>query len=232
LGNCRGCSSGELKDAAYYDKVYDDDIINVPAALSRITRWCIMASDWVVGQSILDLGCGLGTLAKYIPIAATYTGVDFSSVAIDYAREHAQIGRDAVFVCGDIIKYTAGLLDQSFDTVVLCEVLEHLADPLEMISQAKRIARMRVVITVPINMPGPGHVWPRWSRGALVKHFGSLLYHATFNPHQIAVWERPAEQRKQPIDMAAWHDATDEASIQIKEAVSAAMMGTTKNGDD
>jgi len=39
--------------------------------------------------------------------------------------------------------------DHSFDTVTLCEILEHLDRPLHALSEAARVARTRIVITVP-----------------------------------------------------------------------------------
>lgn len=54
----------------------------------------------------------------------------------------------------------SGCQDAMFDTVLLGEVLEHLDDPGQLLRDAFRIARERVIITVPLlGWADPTHQW-------------------------------------------------------------------------
>lgn len=72
----------------------------------------------VKGKSILHLQCHFGqdslSLAR---MGANVTGVDFSGVAIDRARDlNDQLGLNAVFICSDVYDLPAHL-DKQFDIV-------------------------------------------------------------------------------------------------------------------
>jgi SAM-dependent methyltransferase len=72
----------------------------------------------VAGQRVLHLQCHFGqdtlSLAR---MGAKATGVDFSGVAIQKARElNEQLGLDATFICSDIYELTEQL-DEQFDIV-------------------------------------------------------------------------------------------------------------------
>ncbi len=87
------------------------------------------------GAKIVDLGCGTGTLARQIRgLGLNYTGIDFSSVAINEAQKQASPGE--VFVCGpasnDIpdadITVMLGLLDWLNDSE-LTALAKNLTSP-------------------------------------------------------------------------------------------------------
>ena len=101
-----------------------------------------------------------------------YLGVDFSQTAINYAREHTSNPR-AMFVCGDALMVT--VFDKlAFDTVLLLEVLEHVNLFAPFVTLAQQMARRRIVITVPRDMPGRAHVHPRWEQRDIERLFGKL----------------------------------------------------------
>ncbi len=78
------------------------------------------------GDRVLDLGCGQGRLARLLPPACTYTGVDNAGAMLQIAA-HATDGTHATFVAADLVKdrwetQVAG----PFDWVVLRAVLHHI----------------------------------------------------------------------------------------------------------
>lgn len=98
--------------------------------------------------TLLDAGCGEGFVADFLSKRLPdlkVTGVDINSEAIEFAKEH--FGDEAVFRTGSV--YKLPFSDNSFDTVLCSEVLEHLDDPNRAVSELKRVARDYVVITVP-----------------------------------------------------------------------------------
>lgn len=98
-------------------------------------------------RDALDVGCGDGSksgtwLAAH---ARSYVGVDVSHAAVDLARTQ---GFEAL-----VVPDAAELpfQDASFDVVVVCEVFEHLFDPLGAAREARRVLRPQgdLLITVP-----------------------------------------------------------------------------------
>ncbi len=102
--------------------------------------------DFVVehaGRSVLDLGCGLGGYSR----ALAERGFDVRAldVAPDYVERARAIGVDADLYDGERIP----LEDDSVDTVILLEVVEHLDDPAGLLHEARRVARGNVLVTTP-----------------------------------------------------------------------------------
>jgi 2-polyprenyl-3-methyl-5-hydroxy-6-metoxy-1,4-benzoquinol methylase len=80
----------------------------------------------VKGENVLDLGCGPGLFAKRMPRNVNYTGVDFSEYAVNKVRE---LGFKAILMDleTDIINFNG------YDCVILCEVLEHIDNDIELL---------------------------------------------------------------------------------------------------
>ncbi len=74
---------------------------------------------------VLEVGCGTGTLGKLIVQAGyEYRGFDFSSVAVDKARQECPRGDFRVGNAYDTDMYQP----YDYDVVIALEVLEHLDD--------------------------------------------------------------------------------------------------------
>jgi len=79
---------------------------------------------------VLDVACGLQGLKGFLP-ADSYFGCDINGGQFQCSAHALPVKTDA------------------FQTVVLCEILEHLGSPEDAIREATRAARERVVVTVP-----------------------------------------------------------------------------------
>lgn len=131
----------------------------------------------IKGESILDLGCGLGAVANHIN-NREYFGIDYSPVAIEYAKEHNE-NPNADFKLGRF-KETP---NKKYDTVLLLEVLEHVAQPKLLAAFALERAQKCVIVTVPINMACRGHIHPCWTWDDLEKAVGELAVRQIIEPH-------------------------------------------------
>lgn len=73
--------------------------------------------------SLLDLGCGTGTIINHIPKSVHYRGVDINDKYIEAARERYSGMGD--FVCTDLERYDS---EDRFDVIICIGVLHHLAN--------------------------------------------------------------------------------------------------------
>jgi ubiquinone/menaquinone biosynthesis C-methylase UbiE len=95
------------------------------------------------GDTMLDAGCATGDYIQRLgELGYHCVGVDINSEYIDKAK---QKGLDAHVMDLKHLEFP----DKSFDTILLFEVLEHVAKPEEVIKEANRVARKNVLITVP-----------------------------------------------------------------------------------
>jgi SAM-dependent methyltransferase len=95
------------------------------------------------GRRILDLGCGLGGYSH----ALSKRGFDCLALDVneDYVEAAREIGVPAEVYDGERVP----LADGSVDTVILIEVLEHLADPGGLLREAARVSSHNVLVTTP-----------------------------------------------------------------------------------
>jgi len=134
----------------------------------RRRQHMLMVADYL-RPSVLDVGCGPGYLAGLTkPNEAHYTGVDISKKAIEHGK---MLFPGAKF---EVVNALKGLPfgDNQYQTVVACEFLEHIEDYHSVLDEMKRVSRGEVIITVPINLPNPDHVWPEWGWSDIEKEFG------------------------------------------------------------
>ena len=88
----------------------------------------------VLGGSVLDVGCGQRLVGEAVPRPDLYTGVDMNppcDVVVDLERE--------------LLPFE----DASFDAVLCCDVLEHLEAAHRIFDECCRVARSRVIISLP-----------------------------------------------------------------------------------
>jgi len=86
----------------------------------------VLVSEYVQpkeGARILEIGCGPGTIARYLP-QAEYVGFDVSSKYIEMARKRFP---QAQFVCERVSQFSLAK-QQSFDVVLALGILHHLDD--------------------------------------------------------------------------------------------------------
>jgi 2-polyprenyl-3-methyl-5-hydroxy-6-metoxy-1,4-benzoquinol methylase len=106
------------------DHIYDDWI---PKRL----EFCLDRLEKHGCETVLDIGCGEGTLGELAPDSVEIFGVDISETALTIADEHytetAQIDLE-----NDNLK---DKFEIEFDAVVCLEVLEHLINPKNFLSE-------------------------------------------------------------------------------------------------
>jgi SAM-dependent methyltransferase len=103
------------------------------------------------GATVLDIGCGPGTITADLATLVTpgrVTALEVTASALDLAR--AEIGRRGIgtvdFAVGDV--HALDCADDSFDVVHAHQVLQHVTDPVAALREMRRVARPGGLVAV------------------------------------------------------------------------------------
>ena len=154
-------SSSTLRDTLY--AAYR--AANYPLwALSGIAKEKVRRSEMFLNDTtpgkLLDVGCGDGTFLNLMRGKGWQVdGIDFDPKAIQTAKQKY----DLSLRHGDLI--AAKLPAESFDAVTMSHVVEHLTNPVELLSEIRRLLKVggQLVMTTP-NTASIGHqkFGPSW----------------------------------------------------------------------
>lgn len=122
---------------------------------------------------VLDIGCGRQSLRKFLKKSTEYISLDYPETGIKLYK-----ARPCIF--GDAINIPCR--NETFDTVILLEVLEHLPDPATAIQEAKRVLRKGglLIISTPFlypihDAPGDFQRWTQYGIERLVESSGLIV---------------------------------------------------------
>jgi SAM-dependent methyltransferase len=94
--------------------------------------WRDVARHFAPEMRLLDVGCGSAWLGDHF---TNYTGIDVSEAAVEAAKAR---GREVLLVEDSS---SLPFADESFEGVVLKDVLEHVPDPVALVREVRRVLR-------------------------------------------------------------------------------------------
>lgn len=120
-----------------YDNKYDQKPKNLNDRQKYVVWHLLNNKDRdISGRRILEIGCGSGTLAKALSgYGADVTGVEISSSAVESTRSKG-IECYEEDISSNVPK---SLVDKTFDTVILVEVIEHVFDHIQLLTNANQL---------------------------------------------------------------------------------------------
>lgn len=127
------------------------------------------------GKSIIEVGCNEGFVSKALLEngAARVVPVDYDAEMVKKSRETFDIET----IHGDINDLP--FADGEFDIALGCEVLEHIYNPFKGLSELFRVAKEKVVITVPVGEYWLGERTHQWElNGRFINHENVQVYQA------------------------------------------------------
>ncbi len=147
------------------------------------------------GSRVLDIACGAGLLTRKIKErlpASEVMGVDFSRYTIAQNQKRDQsLGIE--YRCLDL-RHALASLGREFDVVTMCEILEHLEQPQEVVAAALGLLRVggRFILTCPHEneIPDPEHVrcWGHDEVFHLLEPYSDTISFVHFPPPYFHVW--------------------------------------------
>ena len=104
---------------------------------------------YVIGQSVLDAGCGGGAFVEYLCAQGfQVTGVDYYPEFLELARQRP--GAKGTYLQGDVTALP--FPDKGFDCSYCYDVLEHVDDH-KALRELVRVTRRRIILAVPATDP-------------------------------------------------------------------------------
>lgn len=129
------------KDIDWYNTFYQQVQPDFPSWYKLLLPNLIERLIHNPNHKIVELGCGQSRLLKYLVDnnyvrAGNVFGVDQSDAAIKYSKKKLP---QSHIIKSDI--YSLSYKDNTFDSVLLMETIEHLENPLAGLAEAKRILK-------------------------------------------------------------------------------------------
>jgi ubiquinone/menaquinone biosynthesis C-methylase UbiE len=155
---------GKERDADWYDGMF-----TIPKVKAKYTKpytasvyypmWQEAIKHIKPEDKVIDVGCGPGQLAAMIRDRvnpASYTGIDFSPLAIKLAKEICPAYRNN-FICANLFKL--GFQKHPYNTVAAFEILEHVNEDLKLLDSLRPVTNKEVKFIggVP-DFKSPSHV--------------------------------------------------------------------------
>ena len=136
-------------------------------------RAILEALDARAGQTVVDLGCGEGSLIARIPRTVATIGIDRSSAMVAAAtrRNRAAIAAGQCrVVMGDILNVSLG--DRSVDRIIASNVLYFCNDIPALIAECRRVARPGAKLLIYVTARSTMRKW-RFASNATHRHFSA-----------------------------------------------------------
>jgi len=110
-------------------------------------------------DNVLEVGCGAGNMLEQIP-AGQLHGIDLSTFLLKKSQSRlAQRRARLVLADAEHLPFASG----QFGRLVCTEVLEHVPDPCQVVSEMARVATADAVLVISV----PNERWISWAKGVI-----------------------------------------------------------------
>jgi 2-polyprenyl-6-hydroxyphenyl methylase/3-demethylubiquinone-9 3-methyltransferase len=177
----------------------------------------------LTGRRVLDVGCGGGLLAEGMARrGARVTGIDLAPESLQVARLHSLEARIDVDYRQIAAETLAGTEAGSFDLVTCLEMLEHVPDPVAIVTSLASLVRPGGdVICSTINRNAKAFALAIVGAEYLLRllPMGTHQYARLIRPSEIARWARNAGLELADLAGIEYNPATRKARIGVDVSV-------------
>lgn len=107
--------------------------------INEVSNWAQRVLDQIEGSKLLEIGVGTGKLTVHYPETVDVIGIDFSTNMLKRAQKATQHMDNVILMEMDAEQLT--FKDNSFDTVVASCVFCAVPDPIQGISELRRVCK-------------------------------------------------------------------------------------------
>lgn len=172
----------------------------------------------LTGRHVLEVACGRGGLARWIASGDrrphTLVGADLSRIAVTKASVATEGLAGVAFEVADVTRLPHP--SDTFDTIISCETIEHVARPRLAVQELRRVLRPsgRLFLTCP-NYLGSTGLYRAYlrARGRRYTEAGQPINHLTMVPRTLR-WLRAGG-----LEVVAWDTAGHYAHVPGRSPV-------------
>ncbi|MFC9295409.1 class I SAM-dependent methyltransferase [Streptomyces sp. NPDC057011] len=133
------------KETAVYTHGHHESVLRSHRWRTAANSAAYLIGELRPGMSVLDVGCGPGTitadLAELVAPGGRVTAVDASADVVEQARAHAAERGVSGVEFGTADVHALDFPDDSFDVVHAHQVLQHVGDPVQALREMRRVCR-------------------------------------------------------------------------------------------
>jgi len=158
----------------FIDDCYTEEcghsVLNSMQNVHRYTKWMTNLASPFLGSRILEIGSGIGTVAKYLPQRETLMLTDKDAAAVKTLLNHYD-GNQTVKICqldAESEEQVSALSNaEKFDSVVMFSVLEHIEDDVQALKNVQQLLepKGRLILVL------PQHPWLYGTIDTTVGHY-------------------------------------------------------------
>lgn len=178
-------------ERALWDKLassYDANVMDTFGEAYRLTQEAIL-EEVNARSRVLEVGCGTGIISLAIaPQAGEVVGVDLSPAMVALAEEKAQNQGFHNLTFREADAYQLPFEDESFEVVLLTNLLHVVADPSSVLREAHRVLvpnGVLATVTDCMAEPAPVRVRLQMLGLRLMKLFGTIKYFHFFHKSDL-----------------------------------------------
>jgi len=159
----------------------------------ELVRWL---ERYKLGGTLLDVGCGPGFFLDILGEQWRGQGIDWSSFAVQYAQR--VLGLDVMHGSFDTEQYAA----DSFDAVVMLQVLDHLSDPRQALLETQRILKPGGMLMLTSLINGNSYCARLFAGGYRLLAPNHLYY---FSPRTLKLLLQESGYRIEKVRFPYWN---------------------------
>jgi SAM-dependent methyltransferase len=142
-----------------------DHAFRLATSICHIKMLLLLLQERHPNESIkwLDVGCGIGYIANKVGFDGEFVGIDVAEPLINYANE-TRFSERYKYLTGGFDEARNAIRGEKFHLITATEVVEHIFDPLDFVSQMKEHTCDLIYASSPLSEavphePSQEHLW-------------------------------------------------------------------------